>query len=56
MACDIKGNVSIETGEKIYYVPGQRFYGSTRIDTRYGERWFCSETEARAAGWRRAYR
>jgi hypothetical protein len=54
--CDIKGNVSIETGERIYHVPGQRYYSSTRISPSYGERWFCSETEARQAGWRRARR
>jgi hypothetical protein len=28
----------------------------TRIDTSRGERWFCSEAEAQAAGWRRARR
>ncbi|HIF78840.1 MAG TPA: thermonuclease family protein, partial [Sulfitobacter sp.] len=27
-----------------------------RISTRKGERWFCSEAEARGAGWRRARR
>jgi len=53
--CDIKGNIS-RSGERIYHVPGQRNYNDTRIDTRRGERWFCSEAEARAAGWRRAQR
>ncbi|MFN4204682.1 MAG: hypothetical protein ACK4GM_16730, partial [Tabrizicola sp.] len=52
--CDIKGNISIETGERIYHVPGQPDYGRTKISPRYGERWFCSEDEARRAGWRRA--
>lgn len=52
--CDIKGNVSINSGERIYHVPGQRYYSETRIRPEYGERWFCSETEARAAGWRRS--
>ena len=28
----------------------------TRINTSKGERWFCTESEARAAGWRRAKR
>jgi endonuclease YncB( thermonuclease family)/very-short-patch-repair endonuclease len=50
--CDIKGNIS-EHG-KIYHLPGQRFYDRTRISPERGERWFCSEKEARAAGWRRA--
>lgn len=54
--CNIKGNVSINTGERIYHVPGQKFYDATRINSRYGERWFCSEEEARKAGWRKARR
>ena len=54
--CTIKGNVSINSGERIYHVPGQRDYAGTVIDAYYGERWFCSEEEARQAGWRRAGR
>lgn len=50
-SCNIKGNVSINTGERIYHVPGQKFYAETKISPRYGERWFCSETDARAGGW-----
>ena len=52
--CPIKGNISYNTGEKIYHVPGQEFYGSTTINEEYGERWFCSEQEAEDAGWRRS--
>jgi hypothetical protein len=51
--CNIKGNVSTR-GEKIYHVPGQKYYNETRISASHGERWFCSEEEARAAGWRRS--
>ncbi|ABC90804.1 hypothetical conserved protein [Rhizobium etli CFN 42] len=54
--CNIKGNISIGSGERIYHMPGQEFYLETRISPQYGERWFCSEAEARAAGWRRAGR
>lgn len=54
--CDIKGNISIDSGERIYHVPGQKYYAATRISPKYGERWFCSEAEAQAAGWRRARR
>lgn len=53
-SCTIKGNVSIETGERIYHAPGQRYYSRTVISPEYGERWFCSEEEARRAGWRRS--
>jgi endonuclease YncB( thermonuclease family) len=53
--CQIKGNIS-RSGERIYHVPGARDYGPTRIDESKGERWFCSEDEARKAGWRRSVR
>ena len=53
--CVIKGNISIDTGEHIYHVPGQEFYDETVISPEYGERWFCTEDEARASGWRRSY-
>ncbi len=53
-SCNIKGNISINTGEKIFHVPGQKYYSQTKISPRYGERWFCSEEEAYAAGWRKA--
>ncbi|WP_431841068.1 thermonuclease family protein [Calidifontibacter indicus] len=52
-ACDIKGNIS-SSGEKIYHVPGQRHYAQTQISPGKGERWFCSESEAQNAGWRRS--
>lgn len=51
--CRIKGNISAK-GERIYHVPGGRFYEQTQIDQSKGERWFCSEAEAQAAGWRRS--
>lgn len=54
--CDIKGNISIKSGERIFHVPGQRDYAETRISPGKGERWFCSEADARAAGWRKAGR
>jgi len=52
-SCDIKGNIS-STGEKIYHLPGCGSYAKTVIDESHGERWFCNEAEAQAAGWRRA--
>lgn len=51
--CKIKGNIASD-GEKIYHMPGQRYYDKTIIDTSKGERWFCSETEAVNAGWRKS--
>lgn len=52
--CNIKGNISFNTGERIYHVPGQVYYHDTTISMRHGERWFCSEAEARRAGWRKS--
>jgi hypothetical protein len=52
--CNIKGNISVNTGERIYHVPGQEHYSETVISPSKGERWFCSEQEARAAGWRKS--
>jgi hypothetical protein len=48
--CLIKGNIS-QNG-RIYHVPGSPSYRSTKIDESSGERWFCTEAEAQAAGWR----
>ena len=56
IGCNIKGNISVNTGERIYHVPGQKFYSETIITAGKGERWFCSEDEARASGWRKARR
>ncbi|KAB2541950.1 nuclease [Salipiger aestuarii] len=52
--CPIKGNIS-KHGH-IYHMPGQGWYDATRISPDKGEGWFCSEDEARGAGWRRARR
>ena len=51
--CRIKGNISSK-GERIYHVPGGKWYDKTGIDVSKGERWFCTEAEASAAGWRPA--
>ncbi|WP_300068145.1 thermonuclease family protein [uncultured Ruegeria sp.] len=53
--CRIKGNISF-SGECIYHAQGQEHYSKTRVSAGGKERWFCSETEAKAAGWRKASR
>jgi len=50
--CPIKGNISKD--ERIYHTPWSPHYERTRIDEGEGERWFCDEAEAQAAGWRPA--
>lgn len=54
--CNIKGNISYNTGEKIYHLPEDQFYDVTEINVSKGEEWFCSEEEAEAAGFRRSER
>ncbi|MBI5220868.1 MAG: thermonuclease family protein [Candidatus Liptonbacteria bacterium] len=49
--CQIKGNINA-SGEKIYHRPDCPYYTRTKIEATRGERWFCSDTEAVAAGWR----
>ena len=48
MGCAIKGNRS-RRGEWIYHLPGQEYYDQTRP-----EELFCTEGDARRAGYRRA--
>lgn len=53
--CPIKGNISHGSNEKIYHMPWSRSYDITLISPEKGERWFCDEAEALAAGWRAPY-
>lgn len=49
--CPIKG--PIRSGARTYVLPWAPSYDSIRLRTSRGERWFCSEREAEAAGWSR---
>ena len=53
--CSIKGNIS-SSGEKIYHVEGGQYYNRTKITPKKGERWFCSEGDAKKNGWRKSKR
>ena len=50
--CQIKGN--IRDGKKTYHLPTCANYNDTIIDTSFGDQWFCSEKEAKSAGFARA--
>ncbi len=54
--CLIKGNVSRSKGivTKIYHLPDTRYYKSTKIVAKEGDKWFCSEKDAKKAGFRKA--
>ena len=54
--CFIKGNINLKTRERVYHVPGQKHYDDVTIEAGAGERWFCTEFEAEASGWRRSKR
>lgn len=48
--CLIKGNVRRENGTKIYHLPACYNYAKIVMDSSEGDRWFCQEEEAKAAG------
>jgi len=52
--CIIKGNMDDATDEKRYYIPGCAQYAYTVVELDVGEAWFCSEKEAKAAGYTKA--
>ncbi|MDO8515015.1 MAG: thermonuclease family protein [bacterium] len=49
-SCLIKGNIDFGTYEKFYHLPGCRQYNQTILNLAFGEKWFCSESEAQQAG------
>lgn len=53
--CLIKGNVN-RKGERIYHLPGSAHYSQVNMNNNTEKRWFCTEAEAQAAGWRPAIR
>ncbi|MBL5844642.1 thermonuclease family protein [Bacillus sporothermodurans] len=48
--CKIKGNIN-SRGKKIYHLPNGQYYQQTKA-----EAWFCSEKEAKEAGYRKSQR
>ncbi len=50
--CTIKGNT--RAGEKYYYLPSCGQYDQVLVDRAFGDSWFCSELEAKKAGFTKA--
>jgi endonuclease YncB( thermonuclease family) len=48
--CAIKGNVT--RNGRIYHMPWSPWYALIKMEPEKGKRWFCTEAEALAAGWR----
>lgn len=53
--CAIKGNVNWG-GKCIFHQPGGHWYKRITMEARYGDRWFCTATEAIASGCRETRR
>lgn len=51
--CTIKGNIDPASYEKFYHLPACRHYNQTVLNLAYGEKWFCSEEEAVASGFKK---
>lgn len=49
-ACTIKSNIDKATGSRLYHLPRCRHYNQIVLDADRGEKFFCSEAEAKAAG------
>ncbi|MBU1200747.1 thermonuclease family protein [Patescibacteria group bacterium] len=52
--CTIKGNVRKERDTKIYSMPGCSAYEQIFVQKDNGDQWFCTEAEAKKAGFKRA--
>jgi endonuclease YncB( thermonuclease family) len=50
--CNVKGILDGD-GRKLYLVPTDRGFAGATVDQSEGEQLFCSDEEARRAGWRR---
>jgi endonuclease YncB( thermonuclease family) len=52
--CVIKGNYRRDKDTKIYHLPECFNYERIVINEREGDRWFCTEQKAKAAGFRKS--
>ena len=48
--CSIKGNVNQTNKRKVYHFPGCQQYESIPVELYLEDQWFCTEAEARKAG------
>lgn len=48
--CVIKGNIDKSTWDHFYHLPSCRHYDKIVLDLDLGEKFFCTESEAKAAG------
>lgn len=48
--CNIKGNINTSNSKKYYRYTGCKYYPITLIQLHLGDKWFCTEAEAKNAG------
>jgi len=53
--CNIKGNFDDNNNRKTYFLPECSYYDVTIVEKFRGEQWFCSEKEAKTAGFTKAH-
>jgi len=53
IGCQIKGNLD-RLDKRWYHLPSFRHYETTEINLEHGDRWFCTEEDAQAAGFEKA--
>jgi len=53
VGCQIKGNID-RLDKRWYHLPNFRHYEATEVNLEHGDRWFCTEEQAQAAGFERA--
>ncbi|MFZ2202046.1 MAG: thermonuclease family protein [Microgenomates group bacterium] len=52
--CAIKGNIDFAINKYTYHLPGCTQYETAIVQEDRGEAWFCTETEAKKAGYIKA--
>lgn len=52
--CVIKGNIDFPINKYTYHLPGCRQYETSVVQEDKGEQWFCTEAEAKKAGFTKA--
>jgi endonuclease YncB( thermonuclease family) len=48
--CNIKGNINTSNSRKYYRYPGCKYYPITILQLHFGDKWFCTEAEAKKSG------
>lgn len=54
LGCNIKGQISYDNGDRTYLTPECGFYKGSDVERYRGENWFCTEKEARGAGFKKS--